>query len=114
MMNVLLPQIQDEPNRPAAAPSFNPTIEKEINSKTQEFVVDTFDEKQDIDERLFKDLGDSFQFNRSMRQFYSNPSTTIPNDQKSFAEFCYGDMISCKEGNGQACQRNMPPHWING
>ena len=114
VMNVLLPQIQDEPNRPAAAPSFNPVIEKEINDKTQEFVVNNFDNRDGIDERLFKDLGDSFEFDRSMRQWYSNPSTTVPNDQKSFAEFCYGDMISCKEGNGQACERNAPPHWING
>ena len=114
VMNVLLPQIQDEPQRPAAAPAFNPVIEEEINDKTQEFVVNNFDNKDGIDERLFKDLGDSFQFDRSMRQWYSNPSTTIPNDQKSFAEFCYGDMISCKEGNGQACERQMPPHWING
>lgn len=114
IMNVLLPQIQDEPNRPAAAPSFNPVIEKEINSKTQEFIVNNFDNPDGIDERLFKDLGDSFEFDRSMRQWYSNPSTTVPNDQKSFAEFCYGDMISCKEGNAQACERQAPPHWING
>lgn len=114
VMNVLLPQIQDEPNRPAAAPSFNPVVEKEINKKTQEFVVNNFDDKEGIDERLFKDLGDSFEFDMSMRQWYSNPSTTIPNDQKSFAEFCYGDMISCKDGNEMACGRHMPPHWING
>ena len=114
VMNVLLPQIQDEPNRPAAAPSFNPVIEKEINDKTQEFVVNNFDNPDGIDERLFKDLGDSFEFDRSMRQWYSNPSTTIPNDQKSFAEFCYGDMISCKEGNAQACERQTPARWING
>jgi len=114
VMNVLLPQIQDEPNRPPAAPAYNATVEKEINKSTQEFVVNNFDDKNGIDERLFKDLGDSFEFDRSMRQWYSNPSTTIPNDQKSFAEFCYGDMISCKDGNEMACGRHMPPHWING
>lgn len=114
VMNVLLPQIQDEPQRPAAAPSFNPVIEKEINKSTQEFVVNNFDNPDGIDERLFKDLGDSFEFDRSMRQWYSTANTTVPNDQKSFAEFCYGDMISCKEGNAQACERQMPPHWING
>lgn len=113
-MNVLLPQIQDEPQRPAAAPSFNPIVEKEINEKTKEFVVSNFDNPDGIDERLFKDLGDNFEFDRSMRQWYTNPSTTVPNDQKSFAEFCYGDMISCKEGNEQACERNMPPNWLNG
>lgn len=114
MMNVLLPQIQDEPNRPAAAPAFNPNVIEDINKKTQEMVVNNFDNKKGIDERLFKDLGDSFQFDRSMIQFNSTANTTIPNDQKSFAEFCYGDMISCKEGNELACSRSMPSNWING
>lgn len=114
MMNVLLPQIQDEPNRPAAAPAFNPIIVEDINKKTQEMVVNNFDNKNGINERLFKDLGDSFQFDRSMIQFNSTANTTIPNDQKSFADFCYGDMISCKEGNELACSRSMPPNWING
>tara|TARA_A200000113_G_scaffold191016_1_gene179563 strand:+ start:535 stop:1224 length:690 start_codon:yes stop_codon:yes gene_type:complete len=114
MMNVLLPQIQDNPNRPAAAPAFNPVIVEDINKKTQEMVVNNFDDKKGIDERLFKDLGDSFQFDRSMIQFNATANTTIPNDQKSFAEFCYGDMISCKEGNEIACTQSMPPHWING
>jgi hypothetical protein len=114
MMNVLLPQIQDEPNRPAAAPAFNPIIVEDINKKTQEMVVNNFDDKNGINDKLFKDLGDSFQFDRSMIQFYSTANTTIPNDQKSFTEFCYGDMISCKEGNELACSRSMPPNWING
>jgi uncharacterized protein (UPF0147 family) len=114
LMNVLLPQIQDDPNRPAAAPAFNPVVVEDINKKTQEMVVNNFDDKKGIDERLFKDLGDSFQFDRSMIQFNATANTTIPNDQKSFAEFCYGDMISCKDGNELACTQSMPPHWING
>ena len=46
------------------------------------------------------------EFEQSLRPFYSNPSTTIPNDQGSFADFCYGSMVSCKEGNPYACYRN--------
>lgn len=114
MMNVLLPQIQDQPNRPPAAPAFNPVVVEDINKKTQEMIVNNFDNKNGIDERLFKDLGDSFQFDRSMIQFNATANTSIPNDQKSYAEFCYGDMISCKEGNEVACNRTMPPSWING
>lgn len=114
LMNVLLTQIHDEPKRPAAAPAFNPVVVEDINKKTQEMVVNNFDDKKGIDDRLFKDLGDSFQFDRSMIQFNSTANTTIPNDQKSFAEFCYGDMISCKEGNELACSKSMPPNWING
>jgi hypothetical protein len=114
MMNVLLPQIQDNPNRPAAAPAFNPIIEKEINKSVKKSVVANFDDNTGIKERLFNDLGDQFDLDMSMRQWYSTASTTIPNDQKSFADFCYGDMISCKEGNAIACTQSMPPNWING
>ena len=112
LMNVLT--TGKDVNRPPAAPGFNPIIEKEINTATKEMVLDNFNEKEGIDERLFQDLGDNFLFNRSMIQFNSNPNTQIPNDQKSFAEYCYGDMKSCKEGNPLACTQNMPPHWING
>ena len=113
MMNVLLPQIQDNPTRPPAEDAFKPDIVDDINKKTQEMVVNNFDNTERIHERLFRDLGDNFEFDRSMIQFNSTANTTIPNEQKSFAEFCYGDMISCKEGNAQACTRSTPQHWID-
>jgi hypothetical protein len=61
----------------------------------------------DIADKIFHDLGEQLVFEQSMRPFYSNPGTTIPNDQTSFAEFCYGSMVSCKEGNKFACARNL-------
>lgn len=112
LMNVLT--TGKDQDRPPAAPAFNPVVEDEINKATQAMVIDNFNDKEGIDERLFQDLGDNFLFNRSMIQFNSNPNTQIPNDQESFAEFCYGDMISCKEGNPLACTQGSPPHWING
>lgn len=113
-MNVLLPQIQDDPKRAAAAPAYKPDVMEQINTSTQEMVVNKFDNKDGIKSKLFSDLGDSFMFDRSMTQFNATANTTIPNDQQSFAEFCYGDMISCKEGNALACTRSTPPNWING
>ena len=112
-MNVLPTEIQDNPERNQAAPAYNKAVEKEINEKTKEFITNNFDDKTNIDERLFKDLGDNVMFDNSMRAWYSTANTTVPNDQKSFAEYCYGDMVSCKEGNEFACTRNAPPHWIN-
>lgn len=112
-MNVLLTEIDDNPNRKTAAPCYNKVVENDMNEKTKEFITNNFDDKTNIDERLFKDLGDSFVFDQSMRAWNSTPNTSIPNDQKSFAEYCYGDMISCKEGDEFACTRNAPPHWIN-
>jgi hypothetical protein len=112
-MNVLLTEIDDNPNRKTAAPCYNKVVENDLNEKTKEFITNNFDDKTNIDERLFKDLGDSFIFDQSMRTWNSTPNTTVPNDQQSFAEYCYGDMISCKEGDEFACTRSAPPHWIN-
>ena len=114
-MNVLLPEIQDDPSRNKAAPAFNPLVENEMNKKTKEFIVNNFDDTTTIDERLFKDLGDNFSFDQSMRAWHPMPNTTIPNDQKSFGEFCYGDMVSCRDvtDNELGCTRNMPPRWTN-
>ena len=111
-MNVLLPEINDNPNRKAAAPAYNRAVERKMNDATKRFVASTFDDP-DIDAKLFKDLGDNFTFDQSMRTWYATPNTQIPNDQHAFAEYCYGDMISCKEGNEFACMQGAPPRWTN-
>lgn len=113
MMNVLLPEISYNPMREQAAPAYNPAVEKEINHSTEaaaviDFEPKTISEAEKIRKKLFADLGDKYEFDDSMRSFYTNPNTTIPNDQAGFAEFCYGTMISCKEGNEFACQRFNP------
>ena len=113
MMNVLLPEIAYNPERNQAALAYNPKVEKEINHSTEvatvlDFEPKTLTEAEKLRKKLFADLGDKYEFDDSMRSFYTNPSTTIPNDQKAFAEFCYGSMISCKEGNEFACQRFNP------
>ena len=114
MMNVLLPEISYNPTRNEAAPAFNTEVEKNINNSTKDYVVDTTfsdeptKQKEYIKRKLFSDLGDSYTFDDSMRNFYTNPNTTIPNDQGGFANFCFGDMISAKEGNEFALGRWQP------
>ena len=114
MMNVLLTEIADNPQRKEAAPAFNPIVEADLNEKTKQFVTKNFDDPA-IDERLFNDLGDNFTFEQSMRAWNPMPSTTIPNDQKAFTDYCFGDMIACRDDNNNelACVRNSPPRWIN-
>lgn len=104
-MNVLLTEINDNPNRASAAPAYNKTVGIEMDNKTKKIVEKNFGDPN-IDERLFKDLADAYDFDNSMRTFYATANTKIPNDQDAFAEFCYGDMISCKEGNGLACVKD--------
>jgi hypothetical protein len=108
-MNVLLPEIQDDPTRKRAAPAYNSAVEKEINKDTEDFVVSNFDNDPKIKKKLFSTLGDSFEFEDfGQYNFYTTANTKIPNDQKGFAEFCYGDMISAKEGNDFALMRDNP------
>jgi hypothetical protein len=114
MMNVLVPEVIYNPTRNEAAPAFNAEVERKINNNTKDYVVETSfsdessKQKEYIKRKLFSDLGDSYMFDHSMRNFYTNPSTTIPNDQEGFANFCFGDMISAKEGNEFALARHMP------
>tara|TARA_B100000214_G_C23871754_1_gene582952 strand:- start:35 stop:697 length:663 start_codon:yes stop_codon:yes gene_type:complete len=103
MMNVLVNEYGENPQRKQAAPSFNQEVTEDINEAVKKNLI----EEQNVDPRLFQNLGDNFVFDQSMRNFYTTPNTKIPNDQKGFAEFCYGTMVSCKEGNEFACERNM-------
>lgn len=110
LMNVLLNQYESEPNRKPAAPAYNSAVEKEINENTQKFIASNFSDPN-IDQRLFKDLGDSFGFDQSMRTWYATPNTQIPNDQQAFGEYLYGDMPSCKEGDKFACTQATSQRW---
>lgn len=108
--NTLMTDYDYNPNKKPAAPSFNAQINDEILQKAKQTVIELNPDQPDIADKLFHDLGEQLVFEQSMRSFYSNPGTTIPNDQEAFAEFCYGSMVSCKEGNKFACARNLSRH----
>lgn len=103
--NVLLTDYEHNPNKKTAPTSYNKFVNADILGQAKEFVKQSNPDQPDIADKLFKDLGEEFQFEQSMRPFYSNAATTIPNDQQAFADFCYGSMVSCKEGNMFACSR---------
>lgn len=92
-MNPSIADITDNPHRPSAC-----HVE---NEKVQQVV------EQNFESRLFQDVGDIYGKQASQRQFYTMPATTIPNDQDSFAKWCYGSGPSCKEGNGDQCFNNL-------
>lgn len=103
--NVLLTDYEHNPTKKTAPTSYNKYINADILGQAKELVKHANPDQPDIADKLFKDLGEEFQFEQSMRPFYSNAATTIPNDQQAFADFCYGSMVSCKEGNMFACSR---------
>lgn len=108
--NVLMSDYDYNPDKKPAPPSYNQNVNNDILKQAKKFVVDANPDQPDIADKLFKDLGDQYVFEQSLRPFNSTASTTIPNDQGAFAEFCYGSMVSCKEGNAFACARNLSRH----
>ena len=105
LMNINIPQIRYEPNRKPAAPAFLPEVSKNIDNCVKEFVSKPFKDPT-IKNKLFSNLGDEFNFNRSMIQYNTMPNTQVPSDQKGFLQYLYGTMISGKEGNQIALYRN--------
>jgi hypothetical protein len=108
--NVMMTDYDYNPNKKPAPAAFNQNVNDKILNNAKKMVSEANPDQPDIADKLFKDLGDQYVFEQSLRPFHSNPSTTIPNDQQAFSEFCYGSMISCKEGNNFACARNLSRH----
>jgi hypothetical protein len=104
-VNPLNPKIN--PEKKPAMPAFNSNVNAQILTEAKQLVAEANPGQPDISDKLFKGLGEQLAFEQSLRNFNSNPSTTIPNDQGAFADFCYGSMVSCKEGNEFACARNL-------
>jgi len=89
-MNVLLDEIKYNPDRPEAATVGNPSVKQ---------TMDDFFRIQ-----WFSDPTDVFGKNQGQRQFVTQPSTTVPNDQGSFADWLYKiPGKTCKEGGRPAC-----------
>jgi len=111
--NVLMNDYDYNPHKKPAPPIAKPEISDNILTDAKTMVQKMNPGQPNIADKLFRDLGEQFVFEQSLRPFYSTASTTIPNDQAGFADFCYGSMISCKEGNLFACARNNSLKYIN-
>ena len=84
-MNVLVNEMKYNPHRPEAAPIGNPSVKQTLDDY---FRVHWFSDPTDV-----------FGKNQNQRQFITQPSTTVPNDQGSFANWLYKiPGKTCKEG----------------
>jgi len=70
-------------DRPPACDITDPEVKKEIDNN--------------FNNNLFRDVNDIFGKMNSQRQFYTMPSTTIPNAQDEFAKWLYLNPKTCKE-----------------
>ena len=108
LSNVMLTDYDYNPHKKPAPPSYTVKDKDIILEETKKQIQLLNPGQPNIDKKLYQDVTDNLDLEQSMRQFYSTANTTIPNDQQGFAEFCYGDMISAKEGNMFAAVRNNP------
>lgn len=91
-MNVLISDYSKNPQRPPACKHVG-RIKTDI--------------KKNFERNLYRDVDDVFDKIASDRQFYTTPSTTIPNDSTAFAKWLYGQSKTCKEGNFNKCYSNI-------
>ena len=106
MGNVLLTEISDTPNRKAAPPSFNPEVDEDINKNSKKMVQYLNPGIINTNKQLFGDLVDNYEFDWSMRNFYTMPNTRVTNDQGSLGQWLYSGYPSAKEGNPFAMVRD--------
>jgi hypothetical protein len=95
-MNVLLTDYTDNPNREALS-----KLNNYNNQKLDKLIDDQFYYN------LYRDVDDVYDKYNSQRQFYTMPSTTIPNEQGKFVDWAYKVPPTCKEGNGYKCYGNL-------
>lgn len=92
-MNVLMSDYKRFPERPGAC------------DITREVIRDRADDLSSHD--LYVDSDDIYGRRANSSAFYTNASTTIPNDQSGFARWLYQPAPSgrgtCREGDGDAC-----------
>ena len=115
--NVLLTQINDEPERKAAPPSFNVEVDTDITKNVKRAVQMMNPGIKNTNKQLFGDLYQNFQLDNFMRPFNSCPNTKIANDQGAYAQFLYNDLKfsgkeSTPEGAFARVQDNSGARWI--
>ena len=94
--NVLLTDIADNPNRKAAAPSFNPDVYDDITSSVKKQTQMLNPDIINTNKQLYGDLYDSYTLDNSMMRFYSTANSRVENDQGAYAKYLYGQMPSGK------------------
>lgn len=115
--NVLLTQINDEPERKAAPPSFNVDVSEDITKNVKRAVQMMNPGIKNTNKQLFGDMFQNFELDKSNRQFFSTPNTRISNDQGAYAEFLYNNLKysgkeSTPEGAFARVQDNSGARWI--
>ena len=105
--NVLLTDINDTPNRLAAAPSFNPDVYEDIMNATKKQTQMLNPGIINTNKQLFGDLKTTYDLDNSMMRFYSTANSRVENDQGAFGSWLYSNMPSGKESNAEGAMQRI-------
>jgi hypothetical protein len=109
--NVLLTDIMDQPNRKAAAPSFNPDVYDDINSASKKQTQMLNPGIINTNKQLYGDLYDNYQNDKAMMRFYSTANTRVASDQGAYADYLYGGMYSAKESTPEGAMMRVKDNY---
>jgi hypothetical protein len=109
--NVLLTDIMDQPNRKAAAPSFNPDVYDDITSAAKKQTQMLNPGIINTNKQLYGDLYDNYQNDKSMMRFYSTANTRVTSDQGAYADYLYGGMYSAKESTPEGAMMRIKDNY---
>ena len=101
--NVLLTQINDDPERKSAPPSFNVDVDEDITKNIKRSVQMINPGIKNTNKQLYGDLWQNFELDQSNRIFYSTANTRIePGDQGALGQFLYNNLkYSGKESTAE-------------
>ena len=109
--NVLLTDIMDQPNRKAAAPSFNPDVYDDIDSAVKKQTQMLNPGIINTNKQLYGDLKDNYDLDKSMMRFYSTANTRVTSDQGAYADYLYGGMYSAKESTPEGAMMRVKDNY---
>ena len=110
--NVLLTQINDEPDRKSAPPAFNVDVDEDITKNVKRSVQMMNPGIKNTNKQLYGDLWQQFELDNSNRVFYSTANTRVENDQGAYAQFLYNDLkYSGKESTPEGAITRVKDSW---
>ena len=110
--NVLLTQINDDPERKSAPPAFNVDVDEDITKNIKKSVQMMNPGIKNTNKQLYPDLWQNFLLDDSNRVFYSTANSRVePGDQGALGQYLYGTMFSAKESNEGGAFARVQDNW---
>jgi hypothetical protein len=109
--NVLLTQINDDPERKSAPPAFNVDCDEDITKNIKRAVQMMNPGIKNTNKQLFGDLFQEFELDQSNRAFFSTANTRVENDQSAYAQFLFGQMPSAKESTPEGNMQRVADNY---